>query len=83
MTTISFWRRFSGRRKRRKNSFYASQHLMREAAEGDFFGSLRYLSDDDLQRIVEKEGGSRRAETARCTLEDRRKSGDKTGGDAA
>ena len=83
MVTMSFWRRFSGRHKRRKNSFYASQHLMREAVEGDFLGSLRYLSDDELQKIVEKEVGSRRAETARRTLEDRRKFGEKTGDGAA
>ena len=72
MLTKSFWRRFSGRHRRHKRSFYDSQHLMREAAQADMLDSLRYLNDEDLQGIIDAEGGTRRAEIARSVLEGRK-----------
>ena len=60
MPVLSFWRRFSGRRRRHKTSFYDSQHLMREAAREDVSGSLRHLSDEALREIVDTESGKQR-----------------------
>ena len=72
MLTMSFWRRFSRRRRRHKNSFYDSQHVMREAAQANAFGVLRYQTDEVLQRIVETEGGTPRADAAQRVLEERK-----------
>ena len=80
MPVLSFWRRFSGRRRRHKTSFYDSQHLMREAAREDVSGSLRHLSDEALREIVDTESGKPRGEGARAELEKRREKTDRCGG---
>lgn len=69
----SFWRRFSGRRRRHKSSFYSSQHLMREAAREDAAGSLRHLSGEALQKLADAESGDPGREKARTELERRHK----------
>ncbi|NIJ40745.1 hypothetical protein FHS78_001021 [Parvibaculum indicum] len=80
MPVLSFWRRFFGRRRRHKTSFYDSQHLMREAAREDVSGSLRHLSDEALREIVDTESGKPRGEGARAELEKRREKTDRCGG---
>ncbi|MAB13506.1 MAG: hypothetical protein CMI59_06350 [Parvibaculum sp.] len=79
LTFSSFWRRFSGRRRRHKSSFYGSQHLMREAAREDASGSLRHLSHEALQKIADAESGEPGREKARAELERRHKKADRGG----
>jgi hypothetical protein len=79
LTFSSLWRRFSGRRRRHKSSFYDSQHLMREAAREDASGSLHHLSDEALQKLADAESGDPGGEKARTELERRHKKPDRGG----
>ncbi|HEY4343055.1 MAG TPA: hypothetical protein VGN05_01805 [Parvibaculum sp.] len=68
MFLSAFWRRLTGRR--RRVSFYDSD-LMRKAAETAGPVNISWLTEEALNRIVENEPHTLRAEAAHHELESR------------
>ncbi|KAB7742763.1 hypothetical protein F2P47_01115 [Parvibaculum sedimenti] len=65
MSFMSFWKHLT---RRRRISFYDSQHAMRAAIASLGPIDLTRLSDDELRRIVAEEPDSMRGDAARRHL---------------
>ena len=67
MTISQLWRRLTTRRRRRR-SFYDTQHVMRRAVEATGPVDLRLFGDEDLRCILETDKNERRREAAEAEL---------------
>jgi hypothetical protein len=67
MSISELWRRLTTRR-RRKRSFYDTQHVMRRAVEAAGPVDLRFFKDEDLRCILEADKNERRREAAEKEL---------------